>query len=160
MMPDLPMMMNISTGNDIALDGEGGHSINNNINILSLNTISDNIQHHLNPNINNLKALEGEKLKNISSESKEKIFHNNIHNINPALLHQLKLARDLEGFIEFFSNPDFRPDGLKLYPTLVIRGTGLYELWKTGKYFSSCFFILSLFLLLFINYYLIFFNLS
>ena len=23
---------------------------------------------------------------------------------------------------------------LKIYPTLVIRGTGLYELWKTGKY--------------------------
>jgi len=23
---------------------------------------------------------------------------------------------------------------LKLYPTLVIRGTGLYELWKTGAY--------------------------
>ncbi len=30
----------------------------------------------------------------------------------------------------------FRPDGLKLYPTLVIRGTGLYELWKTGRYHS------------------------
>lgn len=35
---------------------------------------------------------------------------------------------------ELFENPAFRPDGLKLYPTLVIRGTGLYELWKTGKY--------------------------
>merc|ERR1711963_48792 len=27
-------------------------------------------------------------------------------------------------------------DGLKIYPTLVIRGTGLYELWKTGRYKS------------------------
>jgi len=35
---------------------------------------------------------------------------------------------------EFFENPAFRADGMKLYPTLVIRGTGLYELWKTGKY--------------------------
>lgn len=27
-----------------------------------------------------------------------------------------------------------RADGLKVYPTLVIRGTGLYELWKKGLY--------------------------
>ena len=97
--------------------------------------------------------------------------------------------RDLESFAEFFENPAFRSDGLKVapsaaarrhtlppcrrrdrccerssmrlvgptplgvagdspartrcgepacfaqvYPTLVIRGTGLYELWKTGLY--------------------------
>ncbi|CAI8024546.1 Elongator complex protein 3 [Geodia barretti] len=46
------------------------------------------------------------------------------------------LERDIEGFVEFFENPGFRADGLKLYPTLVIRGTGLYELWKTGRYKS------------------------
>ncbi|XP_013404990.1 elongator complex protein 3 isoform X2 [Lingula anatina] len=46
------------------------------------------------------------------------------------------LERDIEQFIEFFENPAFRADGLKLYPTLVIRGTGLYELWKTGRYKS------------------------
>lgn len=69
-------------------------------------------------------------------------------------------------FQEFFENPAFRADGLKIYPTLVIRGTGmfsislelcffidirmnywymevisnlfsgLYELWKTGRYKS------------------------
>ena len=39
------------------------------------------------------------------------------------------MERDLESFREFFESPDFRTDGLKLYPTLVIRGTGLYELW-------------------------------
>ncbi|KFM23615.1 Elongator complex protein 3 [Auxenochlorella protothecoides] len=42
--------------------------------------------------------------------------------------------RDLESFREYFENPAFRSDGLKLYPTLVIRGTGLYELWKQGLY--------------------------
>lgn len=46
------------------------------------------------------------------------------------------LERDIDQFVEFFENPDFRPDGMKLYPTLVIRGTGLYELWKTGRYKS------------------------
>ncbi|XP_018017437.1 elongator complex protein 3 [Hyalella azteca] len=44
--------------------------------------------------------------------------------------------RDVLQFIELFENPAFRPDGMKLYPTLVIRGTGLYELWKTGRYKS------------------------
>lgn len=42
--------------------------------------------------------------------------------------------RDLDGFREYFENPQFRSDGLKIYPTLVIRGTGLYELWRAGKY--------------------------
>jgi len=37
-------------------------------------------------------------------------------------------------FQEYFENPAFRSDGLKIYPTLVIRGTGLYELWRTGRY--------------------------
>ncbi|CCD24222.1 Elongator subunit ELP3 NDAI_0C05630 [Naumovozyma dairenensis CBS 421] len=46
------------------------------------------------------------------------------------------MERDIEQFKEYFENPDFRTDGLKIYPTLVIRGTGLYELWKSGKYKS------------------------
>ena len=34
-------------------------------------------------------------------------------------LPNMGFERDLEGFREFFENPAFRPDGLKLYPTLV-----------------------------------------
>ncbi|OON15314.1 histone acetyltransferase, ELP3 family, partial [Opisthorchis viverrini] len=44
--------------------------------------------------------------------------------------------RDLAQFAEYFENPAFRSDGLKIYPTLVIRGTGLYELWRSGRYRS------------------------
>ncbi|XP_050503298.1 elongator complex protein 3 [Diabrotica virgifera virgifera] len=51
-------------------------------------------------------------------------------------LPNVDLERDIEQYIEFFENPAFRSDGLKIYPTLVIRGTGLYELWKTGRYNS------------------------
>ncbi|XP_014249693.1 probable elongator complex protein 3 [Cimex lectularius] len=51
-------------------------------------------------------------------------------------LPNVDIHRDTEQFIEFFENPAFRADGLKIYPTLVIRGTGLYELWKTGRYKS------------------------
>lgn len=36
--------------------------------------------------------------------------------------------RDMEAFREFFESPDFRADGLKLYPTLVIRGETLTAL--------------------------------
>lgn len=51
-------------------------------------------------------------------------------------LPNVDLDRDLDQFKEYFENPAFRSDGLKIYPTLVIRGTGLYELWKEGKYRS------------------------
>ncbi len=51
-------------------------------------------------------------------------------------LPNVDLERDISQFVEFFENPDFRADGLKIYPTLVIRGTGLYELWKSGRYRS------------------------
>ncbi|KAK5206584.1 Elongator subunit [Exophiala xenobiotica] len=44
------------------------------------------------------------------------------------------MERDIFQFQEYFENPDFRTDGLKIYPTLVIRGTGLYELWRTGRF--------------------------
>lgn len=44
------------------------------------------------------------------------------------------VERDMAQFQEYFENPSFRSDGLKIYPTLVIRGTGLYELWRTGRY--------------------------
>lgn len=49
-------------------------------------------------------------------------------------LPNVDMERDILQFYEFFANPRFRTDGLKIYPTLVIRGTGLYELWKNGKY--------------------------
>ena len=42
--------------------------------------------------------------------------------------------RDLDGFIELFENPYWRPDGLKLYPTLVMRGTRLYDQWVDKTY--------------------------
>ncbi|OYT59765.1 tRNA uridine(34) 5-carboxymethylaminomethyl modification radical SAM/GNAT enzyme Elp3 [Euryarchaeota archaeon ex4484_178] len=44
------------------------------------------------------------------------------------------LERDFEAFKEIFKNPDFRPDMLKIYPTLVVKGTELYEMWKRGEY--------------------------
>ncbi|MGV9141427.1 MAG: tRNA uridine(34) 5-carboxymethylaminomethyl modification radical SAM/GNAT enzyme Elp3 [Promethearchaeota archaeon] len=42
--------------------------------------------------------------------------------------------QDEEMFTKLFSNPDYRPDMLKIYPCLVIKGTELYDWWKEGTY--------------------------
>ena len=41
---------------------------------------------------------------------------------------------DLRVFKELFSDSRFRPDYLKIYPTLVIEGTELYRLYHRGEY--------------------------
>ncbi|AGE70983.1 tRNA uridine(34) 5-carboxymethylaminomethyl modification radical SAM/GNAT enzyme Elp3 [Sulfolobus acidocaldarius] len=42
--------------------------------------------------------------------------------------------KDLESFERIFSDPDFSPDMLKIYPTLVVETAPLAELWKKGLY--------------------------
>lgn len=44
------------------------------------------------------------------------------------------VEKDVEMFKELFSNPDFKPDALKIYPCMVIEGTELYDLWQAKKY--------------------------
>ena len=44
------------------------------------------------------------------------------------------LEHDLELSQQLFANEDFRPDGLKLYPTLVISGTELEAWYRDGRY--------------------------
>ena len=42
--------------------------------------------------------------------------------------------RDLEAFQEVFMNSDFKPDMIKIYPCLVLKGTKAYDWWKSGEY--------------------------
>jgi len=44
------------------------------------------------------------------------------------------LKKDLEMFEMLFEDPDFKPDWLKIYPCVVIAGTPLEKLYKTGKH--------------------------
>lgn len=44
------------------------------------------------------------------------------------------LERDLSGFQTLFENPNFKPDYLKIYPTLVTEGTELCKMWQNGEY--------------------------
>jgi elongator complex protein 3 len=41
---------------------------------------------------------------------------------------------DLRSFSMMFDDPRFRPDMLKIYPTLVVAGTELHDLWRRGGY--------------------------
>lgn len=43
-------------------------------------------------------------------------------------------GKDLETFRQMFSDPRFAPDMLKIYPTLVVKGTSLYKQWEVGRY--------------------------
>jgi len=42
--------------------------------------------------------------------------------------------RDLKAFKEIFTNPNFKPDMVKIYPCLVLKGTEAYAWWKKGEY--------------------------
>ena len=44
--------------------------------------------------------------------------------------------RDLAGMKQLFSDPDYRPDMIKIYPCMVGEGTPLYKLYQEGKFHS------------------------
>ncbi|MCW4032106.1 MAG: tRNA uridine(34) 5-carboxymethylaminomethyl modification radical SAM/GNAT enzyme Elp3 [Candidatus Bathyarchaeota archaeon] len=44
------------------------------------------------------------------------------------------MKRDLEAFRQLFSDHRFKPDMLKIYPCLVLKGTKVYEWWSQGQY--------------------------
>ena len=45
--------------------------------------------------------------------------------------------KDINSFKKIFSDQSFRPDMLKIYPCMVLKGTKLYELWKDKKYIPT-----------------------
>lgn len=42
--------------------------------------------------------------------------------------------KDVEDFKKLFENDAFKPDMLKIYPTLVLEHTGLFKMYRSGKY--------------------------
>lgn len=44
------------------------------------------------------------------------------------------ISRDKKMFRELFSNENFQPDILKIYPTVVVKNSELYKWWKQGKF--------------------------
>ena len=44
------------------------------------------------------------------------------------------VEKDLESFHRLFEDNDFKPDMLKIYPTLVVKSSELYMMWMNGEY--------------------------
>lgn len=49
-------------------------------------------------------------------------------------LGKLDVKKEVNDFSKLFSDPDYMPDEIKIYPTLVIEGTDLYLKWMKGEY--------------------------
>jgi elongator complex protein 3 len=63
---------------------------------------------------------------------KEAGFKINYH-IMPGLLGST-VQKDFKMFKELFTNSDFQPDMLKIYPTVVTKNSELYSIWKNDGY--------------------------
>jgi len=46
----------------------------------------------------------------------------------------LNFKRDLKAFEMIFKDARFKPDAIKIYPTLIMPDTKLYQIWKRGEY--------------------------
>ena len=46
----------------------------------------------------------------------------------------ISLKEELKGLKILFSSQDFKPDMLKIYPCMVVKGTKLYDQWKNKKF--------------------------
>jgi elongator complex protein 3 len=44
------------------------------------------------------------------------------------------MEKDVGSFRTMFDDERFRPDMIKIYPTLVVKGTKLYDMWRNGDY--------------------------
>jgi len=49
-------------------------------------------------------------------------------------LYGSSFKKDVKMFKEIFSNPDFKPDYLKIYPLALVKNTKLYKLYQQGKF--------------------------
>jgi len=56
-----------------------------------------------------------------------------IYHMMPGLMGS-DFNQDLEAFKTIFEDERFKPDAIKIYPTLVMPNTKLYDLWKNNQY--------------------------
>jgi elongator complex protein 3 len=55
-----------------------------------------------------------------------------LYHIMPGLYSNVD--EDIKMYSKLFDNDEYKPDMLKIYPTLIIKNTKFYDLWKAGNY--------------------------
>lgn len=93
---------------------------------LGVQTVFDDILFNINRGHNVIDSILATR---ISKDSGLKV----VYHMMPGLPGS-SIQMDVESFLTIFENPDFKPDMIKIYPTLTIEGTELYDLWKKGEY--------------------------
>lgn len=93
---------------------------------LGVQTVFDDILFNINRGHNVIDSILATR---IAKDSGLKV----VYHIMPGLPGS-NIQMDVESFLTIFENPDFKPDMIKIYPTLTIEGTKLYDLWKKGEY--------------------------
>ena len=69
--------------------------------------------------------------------SASKLLRNNAYKVDYHVMLNLPFSdidKDKGTISAIYEDESLKPDAIKIYPTLVIKGTGLYNLWKDGKH--------------------------
>jgi len=93
---------------------------------IGIQTLSDNIHKIIKRGHTNKDSIKATQLL---KDSFLKVTYHNMLNLPGSTIENDKFELK-----EIFSNPNYKPDSLKIYPCLVFKGTELYELWKQGKH--------------------------
>lgn len=92
---------------------------------LGVQTLSNRVYERIN---------RGHKVEDVANATKvcKDSFLKVLYHMMPGLFSNKR--EDVETFRKLFLDERFKPDMLKIYPALVMRGTKLYDMWKRGDY--------------------------
>ncbi len=77
----------------------------------------------------------GHTIEDVKTSSK--LLRNNAYKVDYHVMLNLPFSdidKDKQTLSAVYNDEGLKPDAIKIYPTLVIKGTGLYNLWKEGKH--------------------------
>jgi elongator complex protein 3 len=93
---------------------------------LGVQTIYDNVLYEINRGHTVTDSILATR---IAKDSGFKI----VYHMMPGLPN-VNFDMDFQAFQTIFENQDYKPDMIKIYPTLIVKGTKLYDMWKKCEY--------------------------